>query len=806
MKRVIKKGRTALASSVLNILGLTAAFAALYIILVQVHHDLTYNKALKDSDRIYVLTMPNWSEDGVSYQDCVNRPLSEAIIDAVPSVEAGGCGEIRGGEQISVRSGEGQSPIELNKSNFSRQGLDVFGFELVAGSWDNWIDPEKDFALSESAAKRLGLQVGDHFQYGYWRWSDATVVAIYKDMPLNSDLSSFDMVQNLGKEGLDNWHQWGFNYFVKLAPGADPKDFEAIAKKIGFDHLMSLMELESELDVNTLSEEEKARFEEDKKRMEPHLVKLTDTYFADNVGHPGKLGNRITTITLLVIAIFVMVIAFINYINFFFAMVPLRLRSINTRKILGSSRFQLVMSFVGESVLMVVVALGLAVAVVTLFKQSTLASLIDTSLGFSQNWGIVALTVGLALLISVVASIYPALFSTSFNPAFALKGTLGTTQKGKTFRIGLIGLQFTVSIVLIICAIFVHQQRSFMMEHDMGFNQEYLLQSHVSWYLAKNREAVENQLRNDAAVKDIAWGDGPFVANTRMTWNRPFKGDYMHFQVYPVSWNFLRFMGIDIVEGRDFTPADELSEYGVYIINETAQRMYGATTEDRLMGHNDELTEIAGVCKDFNFSALRKEIGPFAFYVYGKEPWNPCCRMFIRTEAGVDTQALIDRSIKALNELDPSMGDGFSVWMSPFEKAIENQYKKEQNLSQLVNLFTILAIVISLMGVFGLVMFETEHRRKEIGIRRVHGATVQQILAMFNSRFVKIVLVCFVIAVPVSIVVMRRYLEGFAYQVPLYIWVFAIALLSVLAVTIAVVTLRSLRAATVNPVKSLRSE
>ena len=181
-------------------------------------------------------------------------------------------------------------------------------------------------------------------------------------------------------------------------------------------------------------------------------------------------------------------------------------------------------------------------------------------------------------------------------------------------------------------------------------------------------------------------------------------------------------------------------------------------------------------------------------------------RLFIRTEAGVDTQALVDRTIKNINDLDPNMGEGFSVWVSPFQQAIENQYRKEYSLSKLVNLFTVLAIVISLMGVFGLVMFETEHRRKEIGIRRVHGATVGQILAMFNSRFVRIVLVCFVVAVPVSILIMRRYLEGFAYQVPLHWWVFVLAFLAVLGVTVAVVTLRSLRAATVNPVRSLRSE
>jgi putative ABC transport system permease protein len=180
--------------------------------------------------------------------------------------------------------------------------------------------------------------------------------------------------------------------------------------------------------------------------------------------------------------------------------------------------------------------------------------------------------------------------------------------------------------------------------------------------------------------------------------------------------------------------------------------------------------------------------------------------LYIRTEAGVDLPALMERIRITLNDLDPNMGDEISYDVWPFSQSIENQYKKEQNLSKLVNLFTILAIVISLMGVFGLVMFETEHRRKEIGIRRVHGATVEQILAMFNSRFVKIVLVCFVVAVPVSIVIMKRYLEGFAYQVPLHVWVFALALLAVLGVTIAVVTLRSLRAATVNPVKSLRNE
>lgn len=804
MSRIIKKGKTALASSILNILGLTAAFAALYIILVQVHHDLTYNKELKDSDRIYCMMVGDqFAEYGASCW--INRPIAEAVIAASPDVEAGGCGYVGKNVPSADIFLDDNHQLSVKIGAFSNGGKDVFGFELVAGNWDDWINGVT-YAISESTAQRLGVQVGDVAKLRNKSWrgvtlEDAQIVVIYKDMPANTDGATFDMFYNIGSQSLERWNEWGYNYFVKLCKDADPKDFDEAAKPAMKDAWMRM----NGVDPTSLSEEERAKWEENAPQTQLHLMKLTDTYFAENINAPGKTGNHTTTMTLLAIAIVVVVIAFINYINFFFAMVPLRLKSVNTRKILGGSRFSLVLSFVGESVAMVAIALGMAVAVITLFRQSTLATLIDTTLNFDQNIGLVVLTVGSALFISVAASLYPALFATSFNPAFALKGTLGTTQKGKAFRIGLIGLQFTVSIVLIICAIFIHEQRKFMLNRNMGFDEEQLLTVMTTVKIGFDHETAENQLKSDAAIKDVAWGDGQFVVDERMSWNREFKGGSVHWQCYPVSWNFVDFMGIEMAEGRTFSPADELSENGVYILNETAQKMFDIQIGDQICGHTNGFAEIAGICKDFNYSALRNEIGPFALYVFGKKPWRPCMQLFIRTEAGVDVTALMRRIQTALHDLDPTFAaDDFDVQL--FDQTLQSQYKKEQNLSKLVNLFTILAIVISLMGVFGLVMFETEHRRKEIGIRRVHGATVQQILAMFNSRFVKIVLVCFVIAVPVSVVIMNRYLEGFAYRVQLHIWVFAMSLLAVMAITIAVVTLRSLRAATVNPVKSLRTE
>lgn len=804
MTRLFKSNKKTLVPSVLNIIGLAAAFAALYVILVQVHHDFNYNKSIKDSDRIYCMMVKDQFSDN-NYSCWTNRPISEAIIASSPEVESGGCGYIGDNCPSADIVMEDGRHIEVRIGAFSNGGKDVFGFKLVSGSWDNWIDGNT-YAISESAAKRIGVDVGDVAKLRREDWrglhiDDAYIVAIYEDVPPQSDLASFDMFYNIGKDGLEDFSQWGYNYFVKLHEGTDPTDFENASLPIMKDVWARSINLEP----SSLDKSDKETFDNMVEQSKPHLMKLTDAYFAANAKVPGKTGNRTTTMTLLAIAMAVLIIAFINYINFFFAMMPLRLRSINTRKVLGSSRFQLIMSTVVESVVMNVIALAFALLIVMLFCRSSLASLIDAPLQFDQNWGIVLLTIGSALLVSVAASLYPAIVATAVNPAFALKGTFGTAGKGNLFRTGLIGLQFTVSIVLIICAIFIHQQRKFMLSRDLGFDKEQLLTARTSLEIGFNRADAEIRLRANPAIKDVAWGDGPFVIDQRMGWGRKLRNEDVHWQCYPVSWNFLDFMGIDIVEGRNFLPADEQSENGVYILNQTAKKMYDIHLDDQIQGHTNSPAEIAGFCSDFNFSSLRDKVGPFALYVFGKKPWRPCMTLFVRTVPGADVPALIEQIKETLHELDPSIpADDFDVQL--FDQTLQSQYQKEQNLSQLITLFTALAIIISLMGVFGLVMFETERRRKEISIRRVHGATVQQILTMFNTRFVWIVLVSFVIAVPVSIIVMHRYLEGFAYRVPLYCWVFAIALLGVLAVTVTVVTLRSLSAVKSNPAKVLKSE
>ncbi len=792
--------RKNLISSLLNVLGMTAAFAALYVILVQVQHDFSYNKGLKDHGNIYVVSIPSWFDES-RFMTAMNRPAMEGIITNIAGIEAGGTGATNIFKaEVFLESESDKGLYDRNVSTsittFSKGAVEVFGIEFVKGGFEDLLPNQNHVAIEESEAERMGLDIGSVFMLSYGGSSKLSyeVRAIYKDMPGNTLFDTFKIFANIGDESIDNYQEFSYQYYFKIPDNVQPEDLEKA--------MCDYMKENTSDRYPDLSPE---ALEEQLAQVKFRLVPIADVYFDNLLDYVGEHGNKVTTITLLAVAILVIIIAFINYVNFFMAMVPLRIRSVNTRKVLGSSRGEIIAGFIKDSLVMILISLVLAAVAVVLFKGSSMAGLIGCNIGFGTNIGVAVFTVLLAMIMAVVACIYPALYITSFNPAMVIRGSFSATTGGKQLRYSLIGLQFVISIALIVCSMFINIQRSYMLKHDMGFDRENLLVANVSWNIANNSaEAVTSSLNMSPLVKDITWANGDLVANSRMGWGRDFKGEVINFQCYPVSWNFLRVMGIDIIEGRDFSQADELSENGVFIFNKAARDDFGLTLEDRMVGHVTE-TEIVGFCENFNFQSLQSDIQPFCLYIFGANAWRNNNTVFVRTEDGANLGEVMTLMRETIAEFDPETPvDEISVEI--FDQKLAKSYYREQNLSKLITLFTIIAIVISLMGVFGLVMFETEYRRKEIGVRRVNGATVTEILAMFNMKFVRIVLVCFVVAAPASWFIMDRYLSGFAYRVPLYIWVFLVALLAVLAITAAVVTLRSLRASTQNPVDALRNE
>jgi len=406
---------------------------------------------------------------------------------------------------------------------------------------------------------------------------------------------------------------------------------------------------------------------------------------------------------------------------------------------------------------------------------------------------------------AVTASIYPALFITSVPPALAIKGSYTQNPKNK-LRYALIGFQITASIALIIGTLFIRLNNDYMLNSNLGFNTESILSTYTSTSLASKSETVRSKLLQNPDILDIAWGNGDMVATERMGWGRNIQRtqEYINVQCYPVSWNFLKFLGINIVEGRDFTPADEQSENGVYIFNEAAKKEYNLQLSDKVAGHSD-YTEIAGFCADFKFKPLKFGIEPFAFYVFGKDAWWYPTHLYIKLAPNADMVKTGKFIGETLNEIDPNY-DFLAQNVISFNYEIARNYSQEIAMAKLITIFTIAIIIIAVMGIFGIVLFETQRRRKEIGIRKVNGATIGEILGLFNKKFLILVGVCFAIAGPIAYFAVNKFLSTYTYHCPIYWWVFALALASTLTITLLVVTAASIRAANENPVNTLKTE
>ncbi|MDD2595917.1 MAG: ABC transporter permease [Bacteroidales bacterium] len=804
MKRIFINFITTLkkykASSILNILGMSVAFASAYILLVQVFYDFNYNKAIKDSDRICRIEMASWYEEG-EFNDYLNHQIPQHVIDNMPQIEAG-CQtylNVPDRRTFTINRDNAIEHYDINCSSGTMSTFDVFEFDMIKGSYAD-MESKQSIIISRSAAERLKLDIGDVLYSGLAtndKYS-VSIVGVFKDFSKGTDLSDLEVFSVTKEEDFKDPSEWSYPHYAKIAPGSNLDSLAVQMSDLAYKYSIA------DADMSTTTEET-LKFA--KKRTTMRLLPLTETYFDTKVSSPdGRSGNKTTSVTLLCIAILIIAIAFINFINFFFALVPLRIRSVNTRKIFGASKGSLYLSLIVESLGLIIIALIVAGCIVSLCQGTIIASYLSTSIMLGENISVVVLIVVTAFVMGILATIYPAWYVTSFPPAMVIKGSFSSSKSGKALRYSLIGLQFIISMCLIASAVFIKLQHDYMMKYDMGFNKECLLTTSVSNSIAKASSvgAFEDKLKANPQIKDIAWAGGDIVSVSRMGWGRDFKGENINFQCYTVSYNFLQFMGIKVIEGRDFSRSDELSENGVILFNESAKKKFNMTLEDKVWGHRAE-SEIVGFCEDFNFKPLQYDIAPFAFYVFGANPWRANRHCYIRTTAGADYSSVIKYIEKSIAEMDPSMMKEH-IKVDFFDKELGKQYEQEYKLTILITLFSVISIIIALMGVFGLVLFETQYRRKEIGARRVLGATVGEILSIFNKRFAIIVGICFIIACPICYLIIDKWLSSYSYHIPIYWWVFALTLVIVMIITITTVTLRSLHAASENPVNSLKTE
>lgn len=794
-------------SSLLNVIGLTLAFTAFYVIMTQVWWELGYNRSLHEADRIYLVENEDWYEPG-KWSSWLNRPVPERVIASTAGVEVGGCMWGGFGSGTCWTSNEpsfGYNKFSASCGSVSLPFLDVFAFRSVEGDVHDLGKP-KSVIVSREAAERMRVGVGSLI------WVDTDepqpdgameVVAVFEDFPDNSLLGECEVVKNLGETNLYTTSEWSFNYFVKFRPGADPDEFARQWTNVN-------QEMQREAAEKRAAAGDAADDDDESGIYGVRLSPVSELYFESDSQAPCRQGSVVTTYTLLGIAVLVIVLAFINFVNFFFALVPVRIRTVNTFKVFGAPASSLRFNFVFEAFGLVLIALLAAWYVSFALQGTEFASYISASLALSQNLEVVGLVAVVAFVMALAASLYPAWYITSFAPALVVKGSFGGTRSGRRLRTLLLGVQFFISIGLIIATSFIRLQHDYMMHYDMGFDKENLLAVRLSERGAVSYDALRQKLLSDPQVKDVTGATSRLVSVGRMGWGREFKGRQVAFQNYVVQPDFLRVMGIPITDGRDFLESDFDKELGTMIFNEAARREFEMQVGDRINGFVSPDEQIVGFCADFNFKPLQYGVSPFCFYLLPKKIqqenyWHLPHVVYVRMTPGADIAAVTAHIRRCIAEVDPRTEPG-DIVVRVFDEELGLEYDNERKLTAIVGLFALLAVVIALMGVFGLVLFETQHRRREIAVRRVMGASRGEILAMFNRRYVMLVAVCFVLAVPVSIWAVRHWLAGFAYAVPLYWWVFALALAGVLAVTALTVTVRSWHAVNENPAESVKSE
>lgn len=771
-------------STLINILGMSIAFATAILLMVQVRWHATYNKGFEGHEKVFLLEQKLIDKSGWAANFA--RPLISCLADASSNITS-----VATTWKLSKYVFHPESDIEASVAIDIMAAdsaiFSVYPFEWVEGSAKEFCAADAAI-LSESVAKTLfggESAVGKVLLDGYG--GRKHIVGVVKDAQRNGSFN-YGMVSNLGDTCIDDGAEWSFVALLQLddpsAAGATEAGIEdALAPFLGEEATEdAVQELRDCVRISNLHD---AHFERDL-----------------NAGS----ASRPVVISLAAIAILLIIIAVINFINFAFAEIPFRIKSINVRKVFGESRASLICSQLLRAALLSLIAFALALGIVHIVSGTPIAAHISGSLALGDNMGLLAVLLAVAVLSAVIAGIAPALYSTSQPAALVLKGSYSTSVKGRLFRNCLVSLQFVLSFVFIVSALFVRVQLCYMQDSDMGFDRENVLQVWIGGAAGYRKDALSDKLQQNSSIVDVTFADNLLVSTAKMGWGREgTDGSQISMDVLPVSDNFVDFFGIDIVEGRNFRPSDNESENGCFIANESFMRAFeGFYVGSLLYGHRAE-SEIIGVAKDFNFKPLQHSISPFVLYNWGRNPWRSFSVMYVKLAPGAKLSD-VDKYIRGtVCEFDP-VQEPDRINVRYLDEWIQLMYTEEQSLGKLISIASVVALLIALIGIIGLIFFETRFIRKEIAIRRVNGATVRDILSMIGRKYMLLVLISFAVASPFAYWVMSMWRSGFASQAPIPLWIFLVALVLVAAVTLLTMILQSWRAANANPVDSLKNE
>ncbi|QDK77955.1 FtsX-like permease family protein [Spirosoma sp. KCTC 42546] len=795
--RTLWKNRT---HTLINIVGLSVAFGTCVLLFLTATFELSYDNFHTNADRIFRLNFLSTNRDGTTDKGAtMPYPISPSLKAEFPEIE----GVTRWFDRsASVRRNNQtyNKDVRMADADF----LNMFSFPLQKGNANTAMNSLSDIVISENMAKDifgkedpigkpLQLRMGD-------AWQAFTVTGVVSNAPKNSSID-FDALirsENAGdyQEFKTRWDHGNHDVYVKVKAGTDPQTLQR--------RTQAFMNKYFAKDIKERQEQGYPKNELGFQRsllLEP----LRDVHFDTVTTHGGGI-SRAYVYTLLLVGLFILAIACINFINLTIAQSLSRAREVGVRKSLGAKRAQLFGQIWGETLLLCFVALliGLGLAYLTL---PTFNRLFRSYLALSDFMKPVVLLVTALgfLLITLVAGGYPSWFVTRFNAVEVLKGKVKMSRPG-LLRNSLIVTQFTIACLLIVCTMIVRQQISYLQQKPMGLDKEQVISIPVGNELngTEALKAMRDRLANQPNITAVSGsgvniGAGLDGSSSRMMFGFQYGKRDITCDWLRIDTDYLKTMGIKLLQGRDFSPAFSTDSSSSVLITQSMAKALGeANPVGKFIKPDNKEYQIVGVVSDFNLYSLHQEAKPITLQMQSN--W-PISYILVRVNpqnltGAMETVKSVWKTIAPKQEFIGSFLDANT----------ERWYKKEQRLSTIFSSAAGIAILLSCMGLFSIALIAIQQRTKEIGVRKVLGASVPSIVALLSKDFLKLVVAAIVIASPIAWYAMDKWLSDFAYKIDIEWWVFALA--GSLAILIALVTVsfQSVRAALMNPVKSLRSE
>ena len=774
--------------TVLNLIGLSTGLVCTLLICLWVNDELSFDKFHEKDSRLYEVMIHQKTGSGISTSNGTGDRVGETLLKDMPEVEMAVITTPSVWFQKFSLS-LGNTTISAGGNFVSDDYFKTFSFPLIEGNKSEILKTKNSIAISEKLAKELFESpenaVGEILEWKWQAYSEKCMVTgVFKDFPANSS-QQYDFLLSMSA-----WNQivpkgdmlssgGPFNNFVLLKKGAD------------IDLLNQKM---AGLTKATFNDSTSTLF----------LRKYSDSYLYGQYENGVQAGGKITYVALFsVVAMIILVIACINFMNLSTAKASMRIREVGVKKALGAARSTLIYQFLGESLLMTFIAVLIAV-LVTILLLPQFNILTGKHLSLNLDLKLISIILLISIITGLLAGSYPAFHLSRFNPAITLKGGIASSFGELFIRKGLVVFQFTVSVIFVVSVLVVYKQIDYVQHKNLGYNKDNIVYFEMNGRVAAQPEAFLSRLKSLPGVENASSIQQKIIlpnllsgTGTGVRWDGKNDDDKIRFYKMPVNFDLIETIGMKMAIGRSFS-REHGTETGNIVLNEAAIRAMEISDpigKKIMIGGQEQ--HIVGVTKNFHFNSLHEEIRPFILYI------SPAETMLVMTKIAAGQEK---ETISRISNFYKSFNPGYSFDYQFLDQDYQAQYASETLAGELAKIFAVIAIIISCLGLFGLTAFTAEKRKKEIGVRKVLGATVANVVGMLTKDFLILILISISVAFPISWWLMDQWLQNFAYHIPLNIGVFVITGGMMMLLTFMTIGYQSVKAALMNPTKSLKAE